>query len=227
MAYADQKAGGNRVVAIAIVAIIHVIIGYAFVSGLAYQYVKKAQEELNVIDVTEPPPPPEEVPPPPPPPESAAPPPPQTTVVVQQPIVRVPVPSPPIRTTDLIPDRQPTAPPTPPAPPSPPAPPAPPPPPAISKKAGPRGDIGRYFGEANYPPSAKRDGVEGRVRASLTIGPDGRVTGCDVTGSSGSRDLDDATCRGARRARFSPAQNESGQPVSSTYPLSVTWQLQN
>ena len=114
MAYADQKAGGSRFVAIGIVAIIHVIIGYAFISGLAYEYVKKAQEELNVIDVTvPPPPPPEELPPPPPPPESASPPPPQTTVVVQQPIVRVPVPSPPIRTSDIIPDFQPVAPPAP------------------------------------------------------------------------------------------------------------------
>ena len=40
------------------------LLGYAFVTGLAYQYVKKAQEKLNTFDVEEPPPPPPDEPPP-------------------------------------------------------------------------------------------------------------------------------------------------------------------
>ena len=67
MAYADQKAGPGRIVAIAVVALLHVLIGYAFISGLAYKYVKKQVEDLDTFDIVEPPPPPEEVPPPPPP----------------------------------------------------------------------------------------------------------------------------------------------------------------
>ena len=76
MAYADQKMSSNRIIAMVVVALIHAVIGYAFVTGLAYQYVKKAQEKLTTFEVEEPPPPPEEVPPPPPPPDQPATPPP-------------------------------------------------------------------------------------------------------------------------------------------------------
>ena len=93
MAYADQKAGPGRIVAIAVVALLHVLIGYAFISGLAYKYVKKQVEDLDTFDIVEPPPPPEEVPPPPPPPPDQTPqsPPP---VVTPPPIVRVQTPPP-------------------------------------------------------------------------------------------------------------------------------------
>ncbi|WP_430634687.1 hypothetical protein [Sphingomonas hankookensis] len=64
MAYADQKAGSGRIVALIIVGILHVVIGYAFISGLAYKYVKKVTEDTETFDVEEPPPPPEEIPPP-------------------------------------------------------------------------------------------------------------------------------------------------------------------
>ena len=36
MAYADQQTSGNRVVAIILVALIHVFVGYLFISGLAF-----------------------------------------------------------------------------------------------------------------------------------------------------------------------------------------------
>jgi periplasmic protein TonB len=75
MAYADQKASSSRIVAIVIVAAIHAVLGYAFVTGLAYQYVKQVQEKMTTFDVDEPPPPPEEEPPPPPPQQPTQPPP--------------------------------------------------------------------------------------------------------------------------------------------------------
>ena len=69
MAYTDQKMSGGKITAIVIVAMIHLALGYAFVTGLALNYVKKAQEKLNTFDVAPPPPPPPDVPPPPPPPD--------------------------------------------------------------------------------------------------------------------------------------------------------------
>ena len=81
MAYADQQMSGNRVVAIIIVALIHVAVGYALVTGLAYSAIKKAVERVTTVDIEEPPPPEEEPPPPPeqqevmPPPPVAPPPP--------------------------------------------------------------------------------------------------------------------------------------------------------
>lgn len=219
MAYADRSMSGSRVVALIIVALIHAVLGYAFVTGLAYKYVKQVSEKLNTFDVEEPPPPPEEVPPPPPPPDQPLQPPP---VVTPPPIVQTNV-SPPVTIVSV-----PTPPPAyTPAPPAPPAPPPPPPPPRISQKASVRGNPGQFFGRDAYPPSAVRAGAQGRVVAALTVGTDGRVSGCNVTTSSGNADLDEATCRIARsRVRFTPAKDDDGNPITSSYTLPVRWQLE-
>lgn len=220
MAYADRNMSSNRIVALVIVALIHAVIGYAFVTGLAYQYVKKAQEKLTTFEVEEPPPPPEEVPPPPPPPDQPMTPPP---VVTPPPIVQTV--SPPAVVTS-VPTPPPVYTPPPPAPPAPPPP--PPPPPKISQKAVAKGNPGQYFGRDNYPPAAVRNQEQGRVVATLTVGTDGRVTDCRVTSSSGSRDLDDTTCRIARsRVRYSPAKDDAGNPIASTVTLPVRWQLED
>jgi periplasmic protein TonB len=225
MAYADQKAGSGRIVAIAIVVLIHAVLGYAFVTGLAFQYIKKAQEQLETFEVEEEPPPPPDEPPPPPPEQPTQPPP----VVTPPPIVKTNTPPPvvveSVRTPPPVFVPVPIA--APPAPPAPVAPPAPPAPPKVSKKAGPKGNLGQYFGRDNYPPSAIRDQAQGRVVAQLTIGADGRVSGCNVTSSSGNSALDDATCRGARRARFTPAQDDAGNPIQSNYTLPVVWRLED
>ncbi|MCW4463311.1 energy transducer TonB [Sphingomonas sp. BT-65] len=224
MAYADRDVGGSRIVASVIVAIILAALGYVFVTGLAYQYIKKKAEEMSTFDIEEPPPPPEEVPPPPPPPDSPVPPPP-TTVVVQKPIVQVPAPAPNINLSNVIPPSQP---PTPPAPPAPPAPPPPPPPPAISKAAAARGNPGSWVTNDDYPPSALRAGEQGSVGISFAVNAQGRIEGCSVTSSSGSSALDQATCRLVeRRGRYSPALDAAGNPVhGGRKSLRFRWQIQ-
>ena len=224
MAYVDQKMSGGKVVAIVIVALIHIALGYAFITGLALQYVKKAQEKLNTFDVVEPPPPPPpDIPPPPPPPEQSNLPPPPTTVVTPPPIVRTPSPAPPIQTTTVIPPMQPMRPPAPPAPVVAPA----PPPPRISKAAGVKGNIGPYFGDDSYPSAAIRAEAEGRVQVRLQVGADGRVSDCTVTGSSGNRDLDSTTCRIFKsRVRYTPAKDQNGNPIASAVtPPGISWRL--
>jgi protein TonB len=214
MAYADHSEGSSRTISIIIVALIHAVLGYAFVSGLGMKYVKKAAEQLNVIDVKEEPPPPDEEPPPPPPDQPVEPPP----VVAPPPIVQTPSPAPPIRTVPIPPPQIIYTP----------APPAPPPPaaPVISKAAGPKGDASRWFSSDDYPPSALRAEAQGTVSMSFGIGPDGKVTNCRVTQSSGSSDLDDASCRlMIRRGRFTPAQDQNGSPIASTGTRRVTWKL--
>jgi protein TonB len=64
MAYADRNQSGSRVVAIVVVSVLVFAMGYAFVTGLTYNYVKKMQEKLKAFDVQEPPPPPPDEPPP-------------------------------------------------------------------------------------------------------------------------------------------------------------------
>ena len=217
MAYADQKMSGSRVVAIVIVALIHAVLGYAFVTGLAYKYIKKATEDLDTFEVKEPPPPEEVPPPPPPPPDQPMQPPP---VVTPPSIVRTNI-TPPVvvqsvQTPPAVYTPAPVA-----------VPPAPPPPPRVSQKAGLKGNPGQFFGQSAYPASAIRDEAEGRVRANLTVGTDGRVSGCTVTLSSGNAALDETTCRVSRnRVRFTPAKDEEGNPIVSTYPLAVTWKLE-
>ena len=53
MAYADQQMSGNKIIAIIIVALIHVALGYALITGLAYNAVKKAIERVTTVDIEE------------------------------------------------------------------------------------------------------------------------------------------------------------------------------
>lgn len=223
MSYANRRQmSSNRTVAIVIVALIHVLIGYALVSGLAYNVFKKAATDLKTFDVQdEPPPPPEQ---PPPPQKTETPPPPQ--VAAPPPLVRTNTPPPPLSTTPTIP---PPAPPVlieRPAPPAPPAPPPAPPPPVKQQAARAKANLASYISDSDYPDDAVRAEEQGTTRFTLTIGPNGRVTGCSVTGSSGSRSLDNATCRIMQsRARFSPAVDSNGQPTTDSYSSSIRWVL--
>ncbi|OYY78465.1 MAG: energy transducer TonB [Sphingomonas sp. 28-62-20] len=215
MAYADRKDGGNKVVAIIIVALIHAVIGYAFVTGLAYQYVKKVSEKLNTFDVAPPPPPPPDEPPPPPPPDQPQTPPP---VVSPPPIVQNPNPPPQTVVTvrEAPPQQQYTT--------APPAPPAPPPPPRVSQAAGARGDEASWVTQDDYPPSALREEKEGTSVIAWTINTQGRIENCRTVQSSGSSDLDDAACRAlTRRGRYTPAKDQDGNPISTTKQRRVRW----
>ena len=218
MSYARRREmSSNRTAAIVIVALIHIALGYALVTGLAYNVIKKAAEDLKTFDVEdEPPPPPEE---PPPPPEQNTPPPPQ--VVAPPPIVRTNTVAPPIISTPVAP------PPviTPVARPAPPAPPAPPPP-RVSQAAKARGNLVALFSNDDYPAAALRNEEQGTTVVRLTIGPDGRVSDCSITSSSGSSSLDNTTCSILRRrARFTPAKDQAGNPISDTYTQRIRWEI--
>ena len=199
--------------AIIIVALLHALLGYAFITGLAYNVVKKVAQDLKTFDVAEGAPPPEELPPPPPPEQKVEPPP----MVAPPPIVQVaPTMAPVIQTVPRAPVITPTAPPAPP----------PPPAPRMSAPAQPRGNPGSWVTTEDYPSRALREEREGVTGIAFDIGTDGKVANCRVTSSSGSPDLDDATCRNfIRRARYKPAQNDTGQPMASTGSQRVRWQM--
>lgn len=218
MAYADRKAGSSRIVAIVIVALVHAVLGYALITGLAYNVVKKVAEDLNTFDVKEEPPPPEEEPPPPPPEQPTEPPP----VVAPPPIVQNPNPPPVVVRTVQTPP--PVFIPTPTAPPAPP--PAPPAPPTVSKAAGAKGNPAQWITQDDYPPGALRREESGTTAVSWEINSQGRVQNCKVTSSSGSPELDNTVCRLLeRRGRYSPAMDASGNPIVSRASRRVVWQL--
>ena len=229
MSYANRKQmSSNRTVAIIVVALIHVVLGYGLVTGLAYSVIKQAAEDLKTFDVEEEPPPPPDEPPPPP---DAAPPPPQ--VAAPPPLVRIDSPAPPIQTIQTL---------------------NPNPPvtvvarpvlptmktcpdgasipvqlackPKISQQAAPKGSLTGLFSGDDYPPSAQRSGDQGTTAVRLTIGTDGRVSDCSVTASSGSGSLDSATCSIIkRRARFTPAKDQAGGPTTGSYSQRIKWVL--
>jgi len=203
---------GSRIFAIIIVALIHIAVGYALVTGLAYNAAKKLIEHVTTVDINEPPPPPPDTPPPP---EPDRPPPP----VAPPPPISIAIAPPPIQT-------QPTIPPPAPVVHLPTAPPAPPPPRFTPKGATPKGNPGSWATTDDYPSRALREEREGVTRFTVTVTPDGRVANCSVTGSSGSPDLDDAACRSiTRRARFTPATDGEGNPTTGSYSNSVRWQI--
>ncbi|HYD14097.1 MAG TPA: TonB family protein [Allosphingosinicella sp.] len=106
-----------------------------------------------------------------------------------------------------------------------PPPPAPPVPAATPPQRA-RANLASYFSEDDYPAAALRAHDEGTTGFQLTIGPNGRVTDCQVTASSGSSALDSATCRIMRsRARYTPARGYDGNPTIGRDAGRVTWRL--
>jgi protein TonB len=206
---------GNRMAALIIVALLHVALGYALVTGLAYEGAAKLVKKLTTVDIKE------EVkkeePPPPPPKKDAAPPPPvappvkinvQTTPPQIQTTVTPPPPAPPVLVA---------------APPAVVAAPPPPPPKGPSKPAAPKGNPGNWANSNDYPTRALREEQEGVTRFRVSVSADGRVTSCDVTG--GSSELDSTTCSLiTRRGRFNPAMTD-GSAVAGTWSSSVRWQI--
>ena len=214
MSYAERKQmSSNRVVAIIVVALIHLLLGYALVTGLAYNVAKKAIEDLKTFDVEDEPPPPPDEPPPPPEQIPDTPPP----MVAPPPIIRTNTQPPPMVVTPVAPPPQITT--------APPPPPAPPPVRRI-EPARAKANLASYVSNDDYPDSAIRNEEQGTTGFRLDVGPDGRVSGCSITSSSGSTALDNAVCRLMRsRARFTPATDSTGARTSDSVSGRIRWVL--
>lgn len=204
MAYTDQQMSGNRITALVIVALIHIFLGYALVTGLAYSAVQQVIKKVTTVDIKKDEP---KKPPPPPPPPKNAPPPPvappvRINVAVTPPqIVTVTTPPPPAPVIVLPP------------------PPAAPPPPSRARSLGDVPNRKSWMAEIQDSASSElvRQGKSGSVGVSITVGPNGRPTGCSVTRSSNVPGLDALACSGIMHyARYSPALNDAGSPISSS-----------
>ena len=216
MSYVDQS-GKRHPAAVAAVVGAHLAIGYALLSGLAYQIIKNPPN-ITVIDfpTDQPPPPPQhDIPPP------------RSRNASQPPIV------PPTQSAENI-DIKPIVPTFPPsidlggtgggtA-----EPPAQPPKPSLARDLQPGADRLRWITTEDYPASALRQGIQGSVVISAMIGPDGKVRSCLVTQSSGSQLLDDTTCRlYSKRAHFTPARDPDGNPIAAQRIDRFRWQIPN
>jgi protein TonB len=209
----------SRTFAIAIVALIQASMGYALVTGLAYDVVQKAPDGLKTFNVDELQPPPPELRPAPKRVRESEPP-----IVAPPPLVRIHAAQPAFEPTVLqVPVEV-----TPATAPVPPSAQSAPPPPAI-ETVPPRsatGDLQRLFRPADYPISALEHKEQGSVTVRLTVDVAGHVGACDITASSGSRALDIASCQILQsRAVFTPARDSSGNLTTDTVSQEIRWML--
>lgn len=222
MSYAQRKPiGASQTFAIAIVALTHASLGYAIISGFAYTITSKAPDGLKTFNVEEVQPPPLEpllrpkkVP------ES------QPRIIAPPPIVRTHADPSAVRLGPLPSAVIPAVAPATPAsvypvqaPPSVPA----------RETVPPRsasGDLQGLFRAADYPIAALEKKEQGSVTVRLTVGVVGRVRACDVTSSSGSQALDNASCQILQsRALFTPARDSSGNLTTDTVSQEIRWML--
>lgn len=217
MSYTDERKGFSPA-SIGTVVAVHAAIGYAFISGLAYQVIHSGPvvttAQLLPADAVPPP----NLPPPPPRTQRTATPPPVAVdriVEVQTGSITSPITTeivPPVRPTFEPADTQPQV--------------QPKPQPVLTRGAVPASSRADWVTTDDYPTSALREGVEGSVGIDVTIDANGRVSNCTVTASSGSDLLDQTTCKlYVRRARFTPALDEGGRPIAAHRADRVKWQI--
>jgi protein TonB len=186
--YADQqRSWGKHAPSILAVIAMHILIGWALVSGLARKVVEVIKQpiETKIIEEIKKPPPDT---PPPPPPKLAAPPPP----FIPPPEINIQVPV--IQTAPAITVVQ-TTPPAVVAPPTPPAPAQASP---VRKEFKPLQRVNPAF-----PRQALQQGLTGRVIAWVHVAPNGSVTNVEIKQSS-NRLFDREVVRALSQWRFNP-----------------------
>ena len=196
---------GTRGAALIAVIALHVVIVWAFYTGLAGKLIQKVIPPVEIAqidkpkDVDNPPPPPpklEEIKPYVPPPEfvdiQAAP---QQTNAISD-ITAKQAPAPVVQ--------------------------APPPRPGTPPRMDPKHPL--KIGEEWYPDASKRANEEGRCVVQVTVASDGTIKTESLQSSSGFPRLDDACLKAVHGQRMIPA-TEDGKPIEKTASLPIVWKL--
>jgi len=190
----QQRSWGRHLPSILVVGVLHILLGWALVNGLARRVVEVIKQpiETKVIEEVKKPPP--DLPPPPPPPKLQAPPPPfipPPEIQIQQP------PPPPQQTITTV-----TTTPPPPGPPpkvyTPPAPTPAPAQPPIRKEYK-----ASYRVDPSFPREAIRRGISGHVVAWVHVAPAGNVTDVEIRSSS-NRMFNQEVIRALSQWKFNP-----------------------
>ena len=210
MAASSHQSPGTRLIGIGFVVLLHVVVVYALVTGLAHRAVDiiRAPIETEIIAAQKP-----ETPPPPPPPLQLAPPPP---AFVPPPEIQIEKPPPPPPKSTAITAVTPVKPPVAPPPPAVPA--------AEPVRVMPRIDAG-HSQEPEYPPTSRRLGEQGSVVLQVLVDVDGKVIDSKLLQSSGYDRLDQAALAGVKsNYRFLPGTLD-GKPQQMWYTFKFTWKL--
>ena len=199
---------------ITIVILVHALVAYAFITGLARKMVDiiKQPVETKIIEEVKPPPPPDQ-PPPPPPPKLTAPPPPfipppevQVQTPPQQNVIQAVTNQqpPPQQYTKQVPADAPVA-----------AKPSAPPVPAI---------LNLNDCKPEYPRASLLAEESGTSRVQFVIGADGQLVSAGIAKSSGFRNLDKAAVNALSRCKFRPAYQD-GKAIQSSFTVDYVWNV--
>jgi len=185
----QQRSWGRHAPSILAVVVLHIVIGWALVNGLARRVIEvvKAPIETKIIEEIKKPPP--EVPPPPPPKLQAPPPP-----FIPPPEINIEIPqvTPPPTITTVTTVKPPPGPP-------PVARPVPAPPQPLVRKEY----KASYRVDPTFPREALRRNITGRVVAWVHVAPSGAVTDVEIRQSS-NRIFDREVIRALSQWKFNP-----------------------
>jgi periplasmic protein TonB len=204
------RASGVRLAGAAGVVLLHVVVIYALVTGLASRVVEVIHPPVvvRILDEAPPPKPPPALPPP----RFVEP----RPAFVPPPQVRIETPPPPPQTaiTGVTSTPPVTAPPVP----------RQPAPVAAPVRAEPRLDIAKSR-ELDYPAASRRLGEQGSVTLQVLVDARGVATAVKLVESSGFARLDEAALSGVKsNYRFVPGSVD-GKPEAMWFTFKFTWKL--
>ncbi|ACI98115.1 energy transducer TonB [Rhodospirillum centenum] len=202
----------GRLIGIGFVIVLHILLVYALVTGLARKAVEivAAPIKTEIIEELKPELP-DEPPPPPPPPTFDTPPPPY----IPPPEIQVAQPPPQTQAIVATTTEKPKE--------------MPPPPTRFTepKRESAKPDA-RSFTRPEYPAMSVRLEEEGSTVLRLFCAENGRITEAEVQTSSGHPRLDDATLKEAKRGRWKCKPGTAdGKPEGSWFLFKYTWRLED
>jgi len=210
--YPAPTASPARIAGIGVVALIHIGLVYALLTGLAYRVVQVMPVAIQTRIIA--PTPEQKIEPPPPTPTFQPPPP----AFVPPPEVKIAKPPPPPPKSTAITNVTPVAP-------AEPAPVAARAPPHDPVSVQPHVDLAASR-TPDYPPVSRRLGEQGTVVLEVLVDANGRAVEATVMQSSGFARLDEAAVEGVKRNyRFAPGTVD-GKPQPMHYTFKFTWKLQ-
>jgi periplasmic protein TonB len=212
MDYAQQQRNPlKHLIGLSLVVLLHIVMIYALVNGLARKIVEviKKPIETKIVEEKKPPPPPDT--PPPPPPKMTVPPPP----FIPPPEININVPAP-TNTISQVTTK------------------APPPTPIITPKPKPviaatKASLARETCASNdpkYPPASIRNEETGTLVLHLSIDAGGNPLNVQVSRSSGHPRLDEAAKSWIMTCHFH-APTVDGKPVAAVADQTYTFTLNN
>lgn len=96
----------------------------------------------------------------------------------------------------------------------------------LSRKATPTDNPGKWVVSSDYPIKMLQAGQPALVDFRMSIGADGKPSGCKIQATTRPKEFDDAVCQSLmRRASFLPALDAAGQPIASWWRSRVRFQL--